>query len=69
MSKKVSTERDPLFDEAADLIRTKGQACVSLLQRNLRISYSHALRLMGELEGHAVTKPDTYGHRKVISAS
>jgi DNA segregation ATPase FtsK/SpoIIIE-like protein len=69
MSKKTSLEKDPLFDQAAELVRNRNQACVSLLQRNLRISYSHALRLMADLEGHAVTTADTYGHRQVIPAN
>jgi S-DNA-T family DNA segregation ATPase FtsK/SpoIIIE len=42
--------RDPLYDEAVDLIRRQGRASISMLQRRLRIGYTRAARLVENLE-------------------
>ena len=43
-----------LFDDAAKLVITTGQASVSLLQRRLRVGYSRAARLMDMLENQGI---------------
>lgn len=45
---------DELFEDAVDIILEHGQASTSLLQRYLKINYSHAARLMDELEAHEI---------------
>lgn len=45
---------DELFEDAVDIILEHGQASASLLQRYLKINYSHAARLMDELEAHEI---------------
>ncbi|MBL6965587.1 MAG: hypothetical protein ISR60_03440, partial [Anaerolineales bacterium] len=47
---KPEEDRDVLYDEAVDLIRRKGRASVSMLQRALRIGYTRAARLIDTLE-------------------
>ncbi|HHT63042.1 MAG: DNA translocase FtsK 4TM domain-containing protein [Bacillota bacterium] len=49
-----SMEKDVLFDDAAKLVITTGQASVSLLQRRLRVGYSRAARLMDMLENQGI---------------
>ncbi len=61
-------DRDPLYDEAVDLIRRKGRASISMLQRRLRIGYTRAARLIDKMEedeiiGGAVDGPN---HREVL---
>jgi S-DNA-T family DNA segregation ATPase FtsK/SpoIIIE len=43
-------ERDPMYDDAVDLIRRQGRASISMLQRRLRIGYTRAARLIETLE-------------------
>jgi S-DNA-T family DNA segregation ATPase FtsK/SpoIIIE len=49
----VEMDKDDLYDEAARIIVTSGQASISYLQRRLRIGFSRAARLvdMMEMEG------------------
>jgi S-DNA-T family DNA segregation ATPase FtsK/SpoIIIE len=46
-------EKDDLYDEAARIVVSSGQASISYLQRRLRIGFSRAARLvdMMEMEG------------------
>lgn len=67
--KTATGAKDPLYDQARKLVLEKKYVSISALQRGLRISYSHAMRLMNELEGDVVTRPDAAGHRQLISAS
>jgi DNA segregation ATPase FtsK/SpoIIIE, S-DNA-T family len=49
----LDMEKDDLYDEAARIVVTSGQASISYLQRKLRIGFSRAARLvdMMEMEG------------------
>ncbi len=42
--------KDPIYDEAVDLVRRQGRASISMLQRRLRIGYTRAARLIDYLE-------------------
>ena len=46
--------KDPLFDEAVDLIRRQGRASVSMLQRRMRIGYTRAARLIEAMEDQGI---------------
>jgi DNA segregation ATPase FtsK/SpoIIIE-like protein len=46
--------RDPLFEDAAQVVVRHQQGSVSLLQRRLKVGYSRAARIMDELEQAAV---------------
>ena len=50
---EVDMEKDDLYDEAARIVVSSGQASISYLQRRLRIGFSRAARLvdMMEVEG------------------
>ncbi|PKO23349.1 MAG: hypothetical protein CVU38_04510 [Chloroflexi bacterium HGW-Chloroflexi-1] len=56
-------ERDELLEQALALLQTKSQASVSLLQRQLRIGFPRAARLMEQLEEMGVVGPDEGGGR------
>ncbi|MFQ5669729.1 MAG: DNA translocase FtsK 4TM domain-containing protein [Acidobacteriota bacterium] len=49
--------RDVLFDQAARLVASMGQASVSHLQRRLGLGYARAARLMDSLEAEGIVGP------------
>lgn len=51
-------ESDEFFEPAVDLIIEKEKASVSMLQRQFRIGYNRAARLMDELEGKNFVGPE-----------
>ena len=52
--------------EASQLIRSKGEASIALLQRHYKLGYSAAIALMTSLEGAVVSTPDQDGRRSVL---
>ena len=63
----IEMEKDDLYDEAARIVVSSGQASISYLQRKLRIGFSRAARLvdMMEMEG-IVSPPDAGKAREVL---
>lgn len=53
-----SEETDEFFEQAVDLILEKEKASVSMLQRQFRIGYNRAARLMDELERRGLVGPE-----------
>jgi S-DNA-T family DNA segregation ATPase FtsK/SpoIIIE len=51
---QAEEERDPIYDDAVDLIRRQGRASISMLQRRLRIGYTRAARLIENLEEEGI---------------
>lgn len=51
------SERDPLFNEAAEIIVVAQQGSASLLQRKLKLGYNRAGRLIDQLEAAGVVGP------------
>jgi S-DNA-T family DNA segregation ATPase FtsK/SpoIIIE len=62
---------DDLYDEAVEVVRRLKKASVSLLQRQLRIGYTRAARLIDVMEERSVVGPAQSGSkpRKVIGYS
>ena len=54
---KNSTERDPLFDEAANVVINAGKASTSYLQRRMSLGYNRAAKIMDQLEHAGVIGP------------
>lgn len=52
-------ERDELFQQAIDLIRSAGKASASLLQRKLKIGYARAARIIDQLEAAGIVGPSS----------
>ena len=49
-AEKMEFEKDDLYDEAARIVVSSGQASISYLQRRLRIGFSRAARLVDMME-------------------
>lgn len=63
---QVEFEKDDLFDEAARIVVSSGQASISYLQRRLRIGFSRAARLIDMMEQDGIVSPATNGKREVL---
>ena len=51
------TERDPLWEEAVELVRAEDRASISMLQRRLRIGYTRAARLIEAMAAEGIVGP------------
>ena len=52
-----ASDRDPLFNQAVQIISTFDKASASLLQRRLKIGYARAARVLDELEAAGLVSP------------
>jgi len=68
-SQHLEFEKDDLYDEAARIIVSSGQASISYLQRRLRIGFSRAARLVDMMEMDGVVSPAVNGKREVLVES
>ena len=60
-------ESDPKFNEALEIIKTEGQASVSMLQRRMRIGYTRAARLIDTMEQKGIiSEPDPKTQIRVL---
>lgn len=50
-------DRDPLFEEAAQLIVSHQQGSTSLIQRKMKLGYNRAGRIIDQLEGAGIVGP------------
>ncbi|OGF68322.1 MAG: hypothetical protein A2Y62_10260 [Candidatus Fischerbacteria bacterium RBG_13_37_8] len=57
-----SGEKDPLFDEAVEIVVAAQQGSISLLQRRLKIGFGRAARLIDQMEASGVVGP-AYGSK------
>jgi S-DNA-T family DNA segregation ATPase FtsK/SpoIIIE len=62
----VEFEKDDLYDEAARIIVSSGQASISYLQRRLRIGFSRAARLVDMMEMEGLVSPATGGKAREV---
>lgn len=59
---------DPMYSEACSVVMREGRASISLVQRELRIGYNRAARLVEAMEAdNIVTKPKSDGSREVLT--
>jgi len=66
-SQPVDEDLDELFHEAVEFLIEKAKASTSMLQRQFRIGYNRASRLMDDLEARGIVGPeDGVKPRKVI---
>ncbi len=61
-----STDRDPLFEEAAKTIVQTGVASTSSLQRRYAIGYNRAGKIMDQLEAAGIVGPATGGKPRTV---
>lgn len=62
----LSFEKDDLFDEAARIVVSSGQASISYLQRRLRIGFSRAARLVDMMEADGLVSPQSPGKPREV---
>ena len=62
----MAFEKDDLYDDAARIVVSTGQASISYLQRKMRIGFSRAARLVDMMESDGVVSPATNGKREVL---
>jgi S-DNA-T family DNA segregation ATPase FtsK/SpoIIIE len=65
-AEKPEFEKDDLYDEAARIVVSSGQASISYLQRRLRVGFSRAARLIDMMEIEGVVSPAAGGKREVL---
>ena len=60
-------EKDELYEQALDIIRSEGKASTSFLQRKLQIGYNRAARIIDMMEADGVvSKANHVGKRDVL---
>jgi S-DNA-T family DNA segregation ATPase FtsK/SpoIIIE len=59
-------DKDDLYDEAARIIVTSGQASISYLQRRMRIGFSRAARLVDMMEMEGLVSPAAGGKPREV---
>lgn len=70
IKKPAEGEADPLYDEAVAIVVKTRRASISLVQRNLRIGYNRAARLIEEMErAGLVSSMQSNGNREVLAPS
>ena len=68
IKKPAEGEADPLYDEAVAIVVKTRRASISLVQRNLRIGYNRAARLIEEMERTGlVSSMQSNGNREVLA--
>ena len=60
-------ERDPLYDQAVEIVLRTRRPSISLVQRHLRIGYNRAARLIEDMERAGMVSPmQSNGNREVL---
>ena len=64
---ELSGEKDPLYDQAVEIVLRTRRPSISLVQRHLRIGYNRAARLIEDMERAGMVSPmQTNGNREVL---
>ena len=67
-SNMADVEADPLYDQAVEIVVKSRRASISLVQRNLRIGYNRAARLVEQMEKAGIVTPmQSNGNREVLA--
>jgi S-DNA-T family DNA segregation ATPase FtsK/SpoIIIE len=60
-------EKDPLYDQAVEIVLKNRKASISLVQRHLKIGYNRAARLVEDMErAGLVSSMSSSGHREIL---
>jgi DNA segregation ATPase FtsK/SpoIIIE, S-DNA-T family len=62
----IEFDKDDLYDEAARIVVSSGQASISYLQRRLRIGFSRAARLVDMMEAEGLVSPAAGGKPREV---
>jgi S-DNA-T family DNA segregation ATPase FtsK/SpoIIIE len=63
---ELEFEKDDLYDEAARIVVSSGQASISYLQRRLRIGFSRAARLVDMMEAEGLVSSGAGGKAREV---
>ncbi|HYD56645.1 MAG TPA: FtsK/SpoIIIE domain-containing protein, partial [Burkholderiales bacterium] len=65
---ELTGEKDPLYDQAVEIVLRTRRPSISLVQRHLRIGYNRAARLIEDMERAGMVSPmQTNGNREVLA--
>jgi S-DNA-T family DNA segregation ATPase FtsK/SpoIIIE len=59
-------EKDPMYDQAVEVVLKNRKASISLVQRHLRIGYNRAARLLEDMEKAGLVSPMTADGKRDI---
>jgi DNA segregation ATPase FtsK/SpoIIIE, S-DNA-T family len=62
----IEYEKDELYDEAARIVVSSGQASISYLQRKMRVGFSRAARLVDMMEAEGIVSPGAGGKPREV---
>jgi len=63
-------EKDPLYDEAVEIVLSSKKASISYVQRTLRIGYNRAARIIEDMEkAGLVSAMQSNGNREIITSN
>jgi S-DNA-T family DNA segregation ATPase FtsK/SpoIIIE len=63
----IAGEKDPLYDQAVEVVLKNRKASISLVQRHLKIGYNRAARLVEDMEkAGLVSAMSTNGQREIL---
>ena len=66
-SGEATGEKDPLYDQAVEIVLRTRRPSISLVQRHLRIGYNRAARLIEDMERAGMVSPmQSNGNREVL---
>jgi S-DNA-T family DNA segregation ATPase FtsK/SpoIIIE len=66
----ADAEADPLYDQAVAVVLKSRRASISFVQRDLRIGYNRAARLIEQMEKAGIVTPmQSNGNREVLAPS
>ena len=65
----TSGEKDPLYDEAVEIVLKSKKASISYVQRNLRIGYNRAARIIEDMEKAGLVSPMQSNRNREIIAN
>ena len=67
-SRSNEAEEDTLYDEAVEIVVRTRKATISSVQRQLRIGYNRAARMIDQMEADGIiSAPETNGNRTVLA--
>ena len=67
---EIGGEKDPLYDEAVQIVIQSRKASISYVQRNLRIGYNRAARIIEDMEKAGLVTPmQSNGNREIITSN